>query len=255
MENESGQPESVVVFGGSSDIARALTKKLCAAHAHTVVLAGRNPVLLNLAADEAQEYGATRTDTVLFDAKEPTLAAQVVGEAFDKVNGPVDLVVIAVGLLPDQRAAEIDSAASAEVMTVNLTWPVAALAEIRRRLVAQGHGRILVMSSVAAVRVRSVAYLYAGAKIGLDRTCIGLAQTLEGTGVRLQLLRPAVVRTKMTAGQSEPPFTTGANETAENAMRGLARDELVIWSPPILGPIFSVLRFLPAPIWRQLVDR
>jgi len=46
MDNAFGQPQNVVVLGGSSDIARAITKKLCAARAHTVVLAGRSQELL-----------------------------------------------------------------------------------------------------------------------------------------------------------------------------------------------------------------
>jgi decaprenylphospho-beta-D-erythro-pentofuranosid-2-ulose 2-reductase len=144
---------------------------------------------------------------------------------------------------------------AARMMTVNVTWPVAALAEIRRRLVLQGSGRILVMSSAAAIRVRRVAYLYSGAKAGLDRLCVGLAQSLDGTGVTLQLLRPAVVRTKMTVGMEEPPFTTGPNEVADNVMRGLATNDLVVWSPPALRYIFFFLRHLPTPLWRKLADR
>ncbi|HEY5111028.1 MAG TPA: SDR family NAD(P)-dependent oxidoreductase [Acidimicrobiales bacterium] len=255
MENAFGQPQNVVVFGGSSDIARALTKKLCAARAHTVILAGRNKTLLDEAAEEAHEYGATKTDVVLFDAEDPSNAQRTVSEAFEKVGDPVDLVVMAVGLLGDQRADEDSASASARIMTVNVTWPVAALAEIRRRLVAQGSGRILVMSSVGAIRVRSNAYLYGGAKAGLDRLCTGLAQSLEGTGVTLQLVRPAVVRTKMTTGLDEPPFTTGPNEVAENVLRGLASGDAVIWSPPILRYVFFVLRHLPTPLWRKVVDR
>jgi decaprenylphospho-beta-D-erythro-pentofuranosid-2-ulose 2-reductase len=255
MEVARGHPQNAIVLGGSSDIARALTKKLCAAGTHTVVLAGRNRALLDAAALEAQEYGATRTATVLFDANEPADAARAVTECFERLGEPADLVIVAVGLLPDQLAVEDDAAAVTRVMNVNLTWPVSALAEVRRRLVAQRHGRILVMSSAAAVRIRRVAYLYGGAKIGLDRTCIGLAQSLEGTGVRLQLLRPAVVRTKMTSGLPEPPFTTGPNEVASNAMRGLATDHLVIWSPPALGWIFAILRLLPTRLFRVLADR
>jgi decaprenylphospho-beta-D-erythro-pentofuranosid-2-ulose 2-reductase len=255
MENAFGQPQNVVVFGGSSDIARALTKKLCAARAHTVILAGRSQTLLDVAASEAHEYGATKTDTVLFDAEEPEHAARTVSDAFEKVGDQIDLVVIAVGLLGDQEADQEDALAAARLVTVNVTWPVAALAEIRRRLVAQGSGRILVMSSAAAVRIRPNAYLYGGAKTGLDRLCVGLAQSLEGTGVKLQLLRPAVVRTKMTVGAAEPPFTTGPNEVAENVMRGLASNDLVIWSPPILRYVFFVVRHLPTPIWRKLAER
>jgi len=252
MENAFGQPQNVVVLGGSSDIARAITKKLCAARTHTVVLAGRNQTLLDVAAAEAQEYGATKTDTVLFDATDVADAARTVGDAFDKVGEHVDLVVVAVGLLGDQRAIEDDASAVSEMMNVNFTWPVVALAEIRRRLVAQGSGRILVISSVASVRVRRTMYLYGGAKAGLDRLCQGLADSLEGTGVRLQLLRPGVVRSRMTQGQSPVPFTTGVNEVAENVMRGLGSGERVIWSPPVLRYVFAILRHLPAPLWRKV---
>lgn len=251
----SVKPRNVVIFGGSSDIARAITKKLCLAGTHTVVLAGRNQALLDESIREAQSYGATQTDTVLFDAEDPANAAATVASAFERVGGDIDLVIMAVGQLANQPVAENDAAASARMMTVNLTWPVAALAEIRRRLVEQGSGRILVMSSAAAVRIRRANYLYAGAKIGLDRLCIGIAQSLEGTGVRLQLLRPALVRTKMTAGQSEPPFTTGPNEVAENVMIGLGGGDLVIWSPPVLRYLFVVVRLMPTRLWLRLSER
>lgn len=255
MENAFGQPQNVVVLGGSSDIARAITKRLCAARTRTVILAGRNATLLREAGDEAEEHGATRVETVLFDAEEPDHAAVTVREAFDKVGDPIDLVVIAVGLLGAQSSDEDDAAAVARVITVNFTWPGAALGEIRRLLVAQGSGRILVVSSIAAVRTRRSAYLYSSAKTGLDRMCSGLAQSLEGTGVKMQILRPGVVRTKMSRGLAEPPFTTGVDEVAENVMRALATNGVVIWSPPILRYASFVIRHLPAAVWRRMSDR
>lgn len=255
MENNFGQPQSVIVLGGSSDIARALNKRLCAARTHTIVLCGRNQELLDVSADEAKDYGARTTDTVLFDAENVNDATRVVTEAFEKVSGTVDLVIVAVGLLGDQFANENDAAAAARVALVNFAWPVAALAEVRRRLVDQGFGRILVMSSVAAIRVRRNAYLYGGAKAGLDRLCEGMADSLDGTGVTLQLLRPGVVRTRMTEGQSPVPFTTGPDEVAGYVMKGLETNDRVIWSPPVLRYVFAVLRHLPRPIWRKVTDR
>jgi decaprenylphospho-beta-D-erythro-pentofuranosid-2-ulose 2-reductase len=254
MENAFGQPQTVIVLGGSSDIARAVTRKLCTARAHTVVLAGRNQNLLDAATREARTFGATTTDTVLFDARDVTTAGATVSEAFEKVGDRVDLVILAVGILGDQFAMDDDAAAAGLMATVNFAWPVAALAEVRRRLVTQRGGRILVMSSVAAVRVRRVAYLYDGAKAGLDRLCDGLADSLEGTGVTLQVLRPGYVRSRMTAGTPERPFTTGVDEVAENVMKGLASGERVIWSPPILRYVFFVLRHLPAPLWRKVMS-
>lgn len=256
MENAFNQPQNVVVLGGTSDIARALTKKLCAARTRRVVLAGRSQSLLDECTREAEEYGASATATVLFDAEEPANARRVVSDAFELVGGAVDLVVVAVGLLGDQSEDQDDATAAARMMTVNVTWPVAALAEVRRRLVAQGSGRVVVLSSVAAVRVRANSYLYSGAKAGLDRLCVGLAHSLRGTGVTLHIVRPAVVRTKMTAGiVAEPPFTTGANEVADTILAGLARGDEVIWSPPIVRYVFALLRHLPYPLWRAVVER
>ena len=192
---------------------------------------------------------------VQMDVKVGGIPLKILSEAFEKVGDQIDLVIIAVGLLGKQMDDQDSASASADLITVNVTWPVAALAEIRGRLIDQGSGRILVMSSVAAIRVRENAYLYSGAKAGLDRVCVGLAQSLEGTGVKLQLLRPAFVRTKMTVGAAEPPFTTGANEVAENVMRGLASNDDVIWSPPILRYVSFIIRHLPTPIWRKVANR
>jgi decaprenylphospho-beta-D-erythro-pentofuranosid-2-ulose 2-reductase len=254
VQDAFGQPQSVVVLGGTSDIARAIVRKLCAARAETVVLAGRDEGRLREAAREAEEYGATRTAVVTFEATDPSSARGAVEDALDRVEGPVDLVLVAVGLLGDQAAMEDDPDAAATMVSVNMAWPVAALAAVRARLVAQGHGRIMVITSVAGVRVRRSSYLYAGAKAGLDRLCLGMIDSLVGTGVTMQVVRPGFVRTKMTTGQKEAPFTTGPNEVAQNVMRGLATGRPVIWSPPLLRYVFAVVRLLPPALWRRVAD-
>jgi decaprenylphospho-beta-D-erythro-pentofuranosid-2-ulose 2-reductase len=254
VENAFGQPQTVVVLAGSSDIARAITKKLCAARAQTVVLAGRNQELLDAARNEALTNGASRVDTVIFDARDPSNAERTVNESFELAGGVVDLVVLAVGVLGDQERFENDATLAAEMATVNFTWPVAALARVRSLLVTQGSGRIVVISSVAAVRVRRAKYLYGGTKAGLDRLCIGLADSLEGTGVTLQIVRPGHVRSKMTSGMKDPPFATGVDDVANDVVKGLADRRAVIWSPPILRYVFFALRHLPAPLWRRVTD-
>jgi short-subunit dehydrogenase len=207
---------------------------------------------LSAKGEELRAAGATDLHYVTFDAARPDLAGDAVSAAFDALSTPVDLVVIAVGLLGDQAAMENDAAASAEMASVNYSWPVAALAEIRRRLVAQGSGRIVVYSSVAAIRVRRDNYLYSGAKAGLDRFCEGLADSLEGSGVSLQIIRPGMVRTKMTAGMKDAPFTTTVDVCADNIVAGFAGSSRIITSPPILKWVFLVLLHLPRPLWRKL---
>jgi len=254
MENAFGQPQTVIVFGGTSDISHAVTLRLVKQRARRLVLAGRSAESLAARGAELTAAGATDISSVTFDAARPEQAGATVAEAFDALGAPADLVVIAVGLLGDQLAMENDAAASAEMAAVNYSWPVAALAEIRQRLVAQGSGRILVYSSVAAIRVRRDNYLYAGAKAGLDRFCEGLADSLVDTGVSIQIVRPGMVRTKMTTGMKDVPFTTSVDECADNIVKGLNSSSGIITSPGILKWVFLVLLHLPRPIWRKLAQ-
>lgn len=252
MENAFGQPQSVVVLGGTSDIADALVGELVAARARTVILAGRNPETLAAAAERAATAGATTTATVVFDAADPSNAEATVRACFDAAQTPVDLVVVAVGYLGDQLADEVDPLAAAHVATVNYTWPVAALAALTTRMLQQGTGRILVITSVAGIRVRRGSYLYGSAKAGLDRHCEGMADALLGTGVTVQILRPGFVHTKMTEGMKAAPFAVDAQRVARDTVAGLASSSRVIYSPSIMKWLFGLLRHLPAGLWRAL---
>jgi decaprenylphospho-beta-D-erythro-pentofuranosid-2-ulose 2-reductase len=252
MENAFGQPQTVVVLGGSSDIAREVTKQLCAARARTVVLAGRNETLLSEAAKESASAGATATHIVTFDAQDVASAETAVSQSFAAIGAPVDLVIIAVGLLGDQLLDENDPEAAARMSIVNYAWPVTALAALRQRMIAQGSGRIVVISSVAGIRVRRGSYLYSGAKAGLDRLCEGLADSLIGTGVSVQIVRPGFVHTKMTTGLKPAPFSVDAQRVAKDILHGLGTPARVIYSPSIMKWLFALLRHLPAPLWRKI---
>ena len=252
MDNAFAQPQCVVVLGGTSDIARAIVDRLAAQRTRTVVLAGRDPKGLADAASAAQRAGATRTPTVTLDATDVAGAGACVNAAFDAAGAPVDLVIVAVGHLGNQLVDENDATAAGTSALVNFAWPVAALAEVRRRLVAQGSGRVVVFSSIGAIRVRRNTYLYGGAKAGLDRLCQGLADSLVGTGVSLQIVRPNFVRSKMTAGLPDAPMAATTDQVADAVCRGLSSGERVITIPPVLGYVFLILRHLPASLWRRV---
>lgn len=252
MENAFGQPQTVVVLGGTSEIAGAIIERLCTSRARTIVVAGRNSEGLEKAAAAASAAGATSTHVVTFDALDPSNAQATVDQCFDAISAPVDLVIVAVGQLSDQLADENDPSAAAAIATVNFTWPVAALAAIKPKLERQGTGRIVVLSSTAGVRVRRNAYLYGSAKAGLDRHCEGLADALSGTGVTVQVVRPGFVHTKMTRGLDPAPFSVDADRVAADTVDGLASSSRVIYTPGVLKWLFLVLRLLPAPLWRRL---
>jgi decaprenylphospho-beta-D-erythro-pentofuranosid-2-ulose 2-reductase len=138
------------------------------------------------------------------------------------------------------------------MMTVNFSWPAAALSAVAARLRLQGHGRIIVLSSVAGFRVRRSNFVYGSAKAGLDAFAAGLSEALRGTGVSVHIVRPGFVHTKMTRGRPAAPFAVRPEKVAADIIRGLKRGQTVIWSPRILGLVFSALRLAPQALWRRL---
>lgn len=254
MRDAFGHPQTVVVLGGTSEIGEAIVKDLIGLQARTVVLAGRNADLLAGAAERARLAGAERVATVVCEATEPGRAEAAVDECFAVAGAPVDLVLVTVGLLGEQEEDEADPARVARMMTVNVTWPAAALTAAVSRLRTQGAGRVVVLSSVAGVRVRRANYVYGSAKAGLDAFALGAAEAVRDTGgaVQVQVVRPGFVHSKMTAGRPAAPFATTPDVVAAAVVRGLQGNETVIWVPPVLRPVFGVFRLLPQALWRRM---
>ena len=103
-------------------------------------------------------------------------------------------------MLVPQPALERDPLQAAALIETNLTGHVTTLLALAARMRAQGHGTIVVLSSVAAVRPRTFNLVYGAAKAGLDAFARGLADSLHGSGVRVLLVRPGFVTGRMTAG-------------------------------------------------------
>ena len=251
MNDAFGNPQSAVILGGTSDIARALVRRLAAARCRNVVLAGRDASGLERAADEARAAGATTVHTVPFEATDVAGAAGAVDRCFE-LAGEVDLVVMAVGMLGQQDKDEHEPDRVAEIAAVNYAWPAAALTRAGWRLDGQGHGRVVVLSSVAGVRVRRANYLYGSAKAGLDAFAVGLSEATRSTGVVVQVVRPGFVKTKMTQGMPAAPFSTTADVVADAIVQGLTTNQSVIWVPTVLRWAFFVFRLLPQSVWRRL---
>jgi decaprenylphospho-beta-D-erythro-pentofuranosid-2-ulose 2-reductase len=251
MNDAFGHPQSVVVLGGTSDIARSFVALLARERCRSLVLAGRDVAGLESSASVFRADVA-RVETIPFDADDPSTAEKTVAACFDAAGEPVDLVVVAVGDLGDPEKDEDQPERVAHLLTVNTTWPAAALSAVAAHLRVQGHGRILVLSSVAGYRVRRANFVYGSAKAGLDAFTLGLGEALRGSGASVQVVRPGFVHTKMTAGRPAAPFAVGPDRVAADMVRGLQKGDAVIWSPPALRWVFAGLRLLPQPLWRRL---
>ncbi|MHB8328355.1 MAG: SDR family NAD(P)-dependent oxidoreductase [Acidimicrobiales bacterium] len=232
MNDAIGLPQSAVVLGGTSEIARAVLRTLVPRRLRHVVLAWRDEVGLQGVAKELEALGC-EVQTVLFDITDVSghdaFAAEVAGRL-----GQIDLVLVAAGVLGDQATDEADPEAVVGVLETNCTGPAAAITAFAGVLRTQGQGRMVVLSSVAGVRVRRSNYVYGASKAGLDAFAQGVAAALRGSGASLMIVRPGWVATRMTAGRTPAPFATTPDVVAADIVTGLRRGSAVGWSPAVL---------------------
>ncbi|WP_353944316.1 decaprenylphospho-beta-D-erythro-pentofuranosid-2-ulose 2-reductase [Streptomyces sp. HUAS MG91] len=249
MKDAFGIPQSLLVLGGTSEIGLATARRLITRRTRTVWLAGRPSPALDAAAEELRGSGAD-VRTVAFDALDSEAHEEALGKVF--TEGDIDMVLLAFGVLGDQARDEGDPLAAVRVAQTNYTGAVSAGLVCARALQAQGHGSLVVLSSVAGERARRSNFIYGSSKAGLDAFAQGLGDALHGTGVHVMVVRPGFVRTKMTAGLAEAPLATTPDAVAAAIELGLRRRSETVWVPGALRVVMAGLRHVPRPLFRRL---
>ncbi|WP_405659048.1 decaprenylphospho-beta-D-erythro-pentofuranosid-2-ulose 2-reductase [Streptomyces sp. NBC_00079] len=249
MKDALGLPQSLLVLGGTSEIALATARRLIARRTRTVWLAGRPSAALEQAAEQLRGHGAD-VHTVAFDALDPDAHETALGKVF--TEGDVDMVLLAFGILGDQARDEREPAAAVRVAQTNYTGAVSAALVSARALQTQGHGSLVVLSSVAGERARRSDFIYGSSKAGLDAFAQGLGDALHGTGAHVMVVRPGFVRSKMTAGLPRAPFATTPEAVATAVELGLRRRSETVWVPGVLRVVMSALRHVPRDVFRRL---
>ncbi len=250
MQNSFGEPQSILLLGGTSDIGLAIVRRLASPTLRNVVLGCRDPAAAEATVRELSTPGVAVT-AMEFDANRPQTHLGFVDRVVAEV-GDLDVVVMAFGVLGEQSTYDLDPVAAATAVSINYTGSVSAGLAVAAQLRSQGHGWLVVLSSVAGERVRKANFVYGSSKAGQDAFAQGLGDSLEGTGAKVLIVRPGFVHSAMTEGMKAAPFATTPGKVADVTADGLRRGKRIVWAPGILRIVFSLLRHVPGPIFRRL---
>ncbi len=241
----------ILVLGGSSEIGVAIVHRAAQEAQVEALLLGRDYRRMAAVVDELKSTGRAIAEFDGLDADRVGTHADTIACAFDRLER-VDLVILCVGVLGGQSGLDADPNEVTRVLCTNFLGCGSLLWHAVRALRLQGHGTVVVLSSVAAERARASNAIYGAAKAGLDALAQGLADEVTGTSVRVLVVRPGFVTTRMTAGLKPAPLSTSPQAVADATVAALDGRKRTVWVPGALRYVFAVLRHLPGPVYRRL---
>jgi decaprenylphospho-beta-D-erythro-pentofuranosid-2-ulose 2-reductase len=251
MLDAVGNPQTILLLGGTSEIGLAICERYLRTAPARIVLAampddpGRGDAVAHMKA-----AGARSVELIDFEALETESHPKVIDEAF--TGGDVDVAIVAFGLLGDAEELWQDQRKAVQIAEINYTAAVSVGVLLADRMRKQGFGQIIAMSSAAGERVRRSNFVYGSTKAGLDGFYLGLGEALREHGVRVLVIRPGQVRTRMSAHIKEAPLTVDKEYVAELAVTASAKGKELVWAPGAFRYVMMVLRHIPRPIFRKL---
>jgi len=169
----------VLITGAASGIGAAAADKLRAEGATVVGL----------------DLNATADWIIEFDVTDQASVDRAVAEAIERLGGRVDVLINNAGLGGLGRFDRIDPARVGEMLQVNIV----ALTELTRLLlpgmIARGHGRIMLVGSVAGFQPGPGMAVYFASKAYVLSLGEALAHEMRGTGVTVTTLCPDATAT------------------------------------------------------------
>ena len=225
-------PRVALVTGASRGIGRAIALALAPDHAVAVNFrtgleaAKETLALVEAAGGEGIAVGADVRDTAAVDA--------LFAEVEDRL-GPVAVLVNNAGCRADALAVRLDDEAWSDVLDTNLGGTFACSRRALRPMLRNGWGRIVNVTSVAALQGNAGQANYCAAKAGMVGLTRALAREVARKGITVNAVAPGLVDTDLVAGLDDaqraallatiPAARTGTPEEIAAAVRFLCSDD------------------------------
>lgn len=238
----------VWIVGASSGIGQAVAHALHASGAQVTVSARQQEAL---AMFRAAHSGSQAVPLDVTDAGLVRTAATSV-----LAGGPLDLVVYCAGYYRPQRATAWSLAEMLRHQEVNYVGALHVLDGVLPALLAQGHGHLALVGSVAGYRGLPQSLAYGPTKAALITLAETLFLDLRDRGIGVSIVNPGFVATPLTAqnGFRMPALMTP--EAAARAMlRGWSRGAFEIHFPKRFTLAMKALGLLPFGLYHRAVRR
>ena len=201
MTDNATPPRRALVTGGSGDLGGAICHQLASDGLHVIVHANGNLARAETVVAAIQHAGGS-AEAVAFDVADGD-ATRAALEAL-LVDGPVQVLVNNAGIHDDAPMAGMGDAQWKRVVDVSLHGFFHVTQPLLLPMARTRWGRIVSVSSVAAVLGNRGQSNYAAAKAGLHGASKSLAREMASRGISVNVVAPGVIEGRMAEGAFPP---------------------------------------------------
>ena len=242
---------TVLITGASSGIGEALAVEYGARGAHVALLARREDELARVAGLVQARGG--RATLVPVDVAQPEAVFSAVKRAESELGG-LDMVIANAGVGSSGHASRLQWADVARTIDVNVTGALATLCAAVPIMLAQKHGHLVGITSLAGKRALPESGAYSASKAALSTFLETLRLDLGPAGISVTDVQPGFVATPIHATQTHPkPFMWSSDKAARVIADRLQRSPAVVSFPWPLAFATSFFRGFPAWLYGPLV--
>lgn len=189
-----------LVTGGSGDIGGAICHALAAQGHHVIVHANSGLARAEAVAKAITEAGGS-AQAIAFDVTDATAVNQALQTLAD---APIQIIVNNAGIHDDAPMAGMDAARWQRVIDVSLHGFFNVTQPLLLPMARTRWGRIVNVSSVAAVLGNRGQTNYAAAKAGLHGASKSLAREMGSRGITVNVVAPGVIAGRMAQDSFAP---------------------------------------------------
>ncbi len=242
--------ENVLIIGATSAIAEATARQYAEQGAAIYMLA-RNEQRLNIIAEDLKVRGAKAVSYALLDVNDFDQHQSSLDKAFADLQR-IDVVIIAHGTLPDQKACEQDVQLSLTEINTNAISTISLLTVLANKMEQQRQGSIAVITSVAGDRGRQSNYIYGSAKAMVSRFLQGLRNRLSSNNINVIDIKPGFVDTPMTSEFPKGALWAQPDDIASYILKAVAKGKHTVYAPFFWRYIMLIITSVPEFIFKKL---
>jgi short-subunit dehydrogenase len=246
--------KTVFITGASSGIGEGLAFALAKRGAILGLLARREELLLDLAEQCEKAGGIARAFPS--DVTDPSAVAEAFAKFIHEFE-KIDVLIANAGIGgSDESVRTYLPRAVHKVINVNLMGAVNAVHAVLPKMLEQGHGHLVAISSLAGFRGLPRSAAYSASKAGMTAFFESVRLDVKDKGIDVTIIQPGFIRTPLTSGrENKMPFLMELDDAIPLFIKAIEKRKKFSAFPWQLATIVRAGKFMPAWMYDRIARR